>query len=205
MISPVGNKITIYDLKSNKANTLSLESKFNYTSMDISPNGCLLVAVNEKGAAQMISLVSNTVIHTYKFSSAALCVKFSPDGAYFAISKENMGNFCHFKNHQVQYSFFLRLVFVFKTPGEITGEYNSFVLRRYFFGAHDDVVWIDWSCDSRVLAVGSRDNSIKIYAIEVYENFRPYLLGGHTDSIVGCFFEANSLDVNTISRNGQVS
>lgn len=91
VISPVGNKITIYDLKSNKSTTLALESKFNYTSLDISPNGCLLVAVNEKGAAQMISLVSNTVIHTYKFSSAALCVKFSPDGSHFAISKENMG------------------------------------------------------------------------------------------------------------------
>lgn len=93
VISPVGNKITIYDLKSNKATTLALESKFNYTSIDVSPNGCLLVAVNEKGAAQMISLVSNTVVHTYKFSSAALCVKFSPDGSYFAIAKENMGNF----------------------------------------------------------------------------------------------------------------
>ncbi|KAG4068090.1 hypothetical protein HA402_001515 [Bradysia odoriphaga] len=184
VVSPVGNKITIYDLKTNKATTLALESKFNYTSIDISPNGCLLVAVNEKGAAQMISLVSNTVVHTYKFSSAARCVKFSPDGAFFAIAKENM-------------------VFVFQTPGEITGEYNSFVLRRYFFGAHDDIVWIDWSCNSKVLIVGSRDNSIKVYSIELYENFRPYLLGGHTDSIVGCFFEANSLDVNTVSRNGQ--
>lgn len=94
---------------------------------------------------------------------------------------------------------------MFQTPGEITGEYNSFVLKRYFFGAHDDVVWIDWSCNSKVLVVGSRDNSIKVYSIELYENFRPYLLGGHTDSIIGCFFEANSLDVNTISRNGQVS
>lgn len=77
---------------SNKAKTLSLESKFNYTTLDISPNGCLMIAVNERGEAQMISMVSCTVIHTYKFSSAALCVKFSPDGRYFAISKENMGN-----------------------------------------------------------------------------------------------------------------
>lgn len=91
IISPVGNKITNYDLKSNKAVTLALESKFDYTCIDISPNGCLLVAVNEKGFAQMISLISNTVIHTYKFSSAALCVKFSPDGLHFAIAKENMG------------------------------------------------------------------------------------------------------------------
>lgn len=96
------------------------------------------------------------------------------------------------------------LVFIFKTPGEITGEYNSFVLRRYFFGAHDDVVSIDWSTDSRILVVGAKDCTTKVYGVDLYENFRPYLLGGHTDAIVGCFFEAGSLDVNTVSRNGQV-
>lgn len=52
--------------------------------------------------------------------------------------------------------------------------------------------------------VGSKDSSTKIYGVDLYENFRPYLLGGHTDSIVGCFFDENSLDVNTVSRNGQV-
>lgn len=96
------------------------------------------------------------------------------------------------------------IVFIFKSPGEITGEYNSFVLRRYFFGAHDDVAWIDWSSDSRILVVGSKDSSTKIYGVDLYENFRPFLLGGHTDAIVGCFFDENSLDVNTVSRNGQV-
>lgn len=35
-------------------------------------------------------------------------------------------------------------------------------------------------------------------------NFRPYSLGGHTDSIVGCFFEQNSLHINTVSKNGQL-
>ena len=50
-----------------------------------------MVAVNERGEAQMISMVSQTVIHTYKFSSAARAVRFSPNGEYFAVSKENMG------------------------------------------------------------------------------------------------------------------
>lgn len=75
---------------------------------------------------------------------------------------------------------------------------------RHFSGAYDDITWIDWSTDSKLLAIGSRDNTTKIYAIELYENFRPFLLSGHTDAIAGCFFENNSLDVNTISRNGQL-
>lgn len=185
VISPVGNRITIYDLKNNKSRTLSLESKFNYTTIGISPNGCLMVAINEQGEAQMISMISHTVIYTHKFPEAASCVQFSPDGKYFAVGRGY-------------------LVTVYVVPGEISGNYGSFKSFRHFAHGHDDIAWIDWSSDSKVLAVGSRDNTTRIFAIEMYENFRPYHLAGHTDSIVGCFFENNSLDVNTISRNGQL-
>lgn len=34
--------------------------------------------------------------------------------------------------------------------------------------------------------------------------FKCYTLGSHTDIIVGNFFEANSLDISTVSRNGQL-
>lgn len=97
------------------------------------------------------------------------------------------------------------LVFIFKTPGEINGEYNRFVLQRYFYASHDDVNWIDWSSNSKILAAGSKDNSVKIYALEYYRNFRPYLLGNHTDEVIGCFFEDDTLDINTVSKNGQVN
>lgn len=36
-----------------------------------------------------------------------------------------------------------------------------------------------------------------------YVNYRIGTLGGHTDSIVGCFFEENTFDITTIGRNGQ--
>lgn len=93
---------------------------------------------------------------------------------------------------------------VFITPGEITGDYGNFRLFRHFYGASDDIVWIDWTTDSRFLAAGSTDNTTKICAIDLFDNYRPYQLAGHTDSIVGCFFEQNSLDLSTISRNGQL-
>lgn len=209
VISPVGNRITIYDLKkyvshssfiviielisfaililffSNKSKTLSLDSRYNYTALGISPNGCLMVAVNERGEAQMISMISQTVIYTHKFAETVHWIQFSPDGKYFAVARAH-------------------IVSVYIVPGEISGNYGNFKAHRHFHGAHDDITWIDWSTDSRLLAIGSRDNTTKICALEFYENFRPYQLAGHTDSIVGCFFEEDSLDVNTISRNGQL-
>lgn len=32
---------------SNKSSTLPVESNFNFTTLDLSPNGCMLIAVNE--------------------------------------------------------------------------------------------------------------------------------------------------------------
>jgi periodic tryptophan protein 2 len=44
----------------------------------------------------------------------------------------------------------------------------------------------------------------KLYSLEKLANFKTYSLGSHTDSVVACFFEKDSLDLTTVSRNGQV-
>ncbi|XP_055697222.1 periodic tryptophan protein 2 homolog isoform X3 [Phlebotomus papatasi] len=185
VISPVGNRITIYDLKNNKVKSLSLESRYNYRALDISPNGAILIAVNDIGEAQMISTVSYTVVCTHRFPSKVSSLKFSPDGRFFAVCVRNT-------------------VFIYKTPGQLTGEYGSFALKIFFTGAHDNLTCVDWSSDSRVVAVGSKDNCTRIYSIEKLMYFRTKVLGGHTDPISGCFFEENSLHLNSVSRNGQL-
>lgn len=183
VISPVGNRLTIFDLKNNKSHTLSLESNYNYTALDLSPNGCILIAVNEIGEAQMISMISYSVIHRYKFRSGIRHLRFSPDGKYFAASQDNV-------------------VIVFRAPDEISGIYNCFVVQRAFEIAYDETTFIDWAYNSLILAVGSKDNSVRIQSVEALNNFRPFVLGGHREEIVGCFFEEKTLDANTISRDG---
>lgn len=143
------------------------------------------MAVTEHGQAQLISLISCAVIHQHKFHDKVQCIQFSPDGEHFAVAMLNW-------------------VLVFKSPGELTGEYNPFVLERRYLGGYDDVTHLDWSSDSRFLLIGCKDNSTKIIALKKLDNFRTFVLAGHTDSIMACFFEENCLDVNTISRNGQL-
>ncbi|XP_044259190.1 periodic tryptophan protein 2 homolog [Tribolium madens] len=184
VISPVGNRISIFDLKNDKVTTLPIESRFNYTALDLSPNGCSLIAINEEGEAHWISLISQTIVHKYRFKRKVRAVKFSPDGKHFAVCKENN-------------------VFVFKAPGPLSGEYNAFIMERVFHGAYDETTCLDWSSDSRILAVGSKDMAVKLYPLEKWHNFRIFSLGNHTDSIVACFFEENTYDITTISRNGQ--
>ncbi|XP_053658215.1 periodic tryptophan protein 2 homolog [Anopheles marshallii] len=183
VISPVGNRISIFDLKNNKSTTLCIESQYNYTALDLSPNGCLLVAVNEIGEAQMISMISQTTIHRYKFRDEVKHLRFSPDGRFFAACVN-------------------AAVLVFVTPGESSGSYGSFVVHRAFEVGFDDTVFLDWAPNSRVLAIGSRDNTVRLQNVTWLQTFRAFVLGGHRDAIVGCFFEEKTLDVNTISKEG---
>lgn len=89
-------------------------------------------------------------------------------------------------------------------PCSFTGEFRSIVMKRVYKKAHDDVTCLDWSTCSKLLAVGSKDTTTKIYTVDYLDNLNMYSLSGHTDKIVGVFFEKKSLDLITVSRNGQV-
>lgn len=185
VISPVGNRITVYDLKNSKSYTLPVENRYNFQCLALSPNGSTLVVVDEKGSAQLISMISKTTIYTHFLKSRVSFLLFSPDGKYLAICKGNK-------------------LAVFKAPGLHLGEYNPFILERSFLGPLDEATCMDWTSDSRVLAVGSKDTTVRIYGIKKLKHFRVALLAGHADVVVGVYFEENSLDVITVSRNGRV-
>ncbi|KAF8794527.1 Periodic tryptophan protein 2 like protein [Argiope bruennichi] len=185
LISPVGNRINLYDLRKNKSETLPIESRYNFTTLALSPNGMLLVAVNEPGEALLISIPHRTIIHRFHFKRPISDVKFSPDGRYIAVTKENN-------------------LFIYQAPRCNSKQYNPFALVKVFHFSYDRTLCIDWTSDSRVLAVGGADMSTKIYALARFENLFAYTLGSHTDAVVGCFFEENSLNMYTVSKNGQV-
>lgn len=39
---------------SNKATTLPIESRYNFTALDLSPNGCFLIAIDEGKVSEII-------------------------------------------------------------------------------------------------------------------------------------------------------
>ncbi|KAG8313957.1 U3 snoRNP protein [Homalodisca vitripennis] len=118
--------------RNNKSSTLPVESSYNFTCLDLSPNGYNLIAINEQGDAYLISLLSRSVVHRYKFNHAVTCVKFSIDGSRFAVCKQNN-------------------VFIFKAPGQFGGKFNQFVMERVYHNAFDDTTCVDWASDSRLV------------------------------------------------------
>ena len=50
-------------------------------------------------------------------------------------------------------------------------------------------------CD-RVFVVGSKDMNTRVFAVQPCENLVVHSMGGHTDAVVGAFFEHNCMDVS---------
>lgn len=184
VISPVGNRVTVFDLKNNRSETLPVESGKNITCIALSPDGYIMILVNEEGEAYLCSLISKTVLNTFHFHQPIHQVKFSPDGRKFAVTRNNV-------------------ILVYHSPGK-KREFNPFQLYHTYQGAYDDTVSIDWTSDSKALCAGSKDMNTRVHAAERLANLTIHSLGGHTDAIVAAFFVDNSLNVFTISQNGHV-
>ncbi|XP_005103088.1 periodic tryptophan protein 2 homolog [Aplysia californica] len=184
VISPVGNRISIFDLKNNKSQTLPVETRVNVTSIAVSPDGRIAILVTEEGEGLLVSLVSQSVLGHYHFHKEVRQVQFSPDGSKFAVVKDTV-------------------VQVFYAPGK-TREFNPFVLYRTYPGHVDEAVCLDWTSDSRVLCTGSKDRRTRIVATQRLKNLNVYDLGGVRDTVIGAFFALNSMDIYCVARDAYV-
>ncbi|XP_017295636.1 PWP2 small subunit processome component [Kryptolebias marmoratus] len=182
VISPVGNRISVFDLKNNTSETFPVSTRKNITCVGLSPDGNLAVVVDEDGAALLVSLVTRAVLHHFDFHKPVSSICFSPDGRKFIATKENVALMYH-------------------APGK-RREFNAFVLDKSYYGPYDETTCIGWTDDSRCFAVGSKDMSTWVFGAERWANLIYYSLGGHKDVVVGCFFEKDSLDLYTVSRDG---
>ncbi|KAM4601645.1 PWP2 small subunit processome component isoform 2-T2 [Polymixia lowei] len=182
VISPIGNRISVFDLKNNKSETLPVSTTKNITCVGLSPDGNLAILVDEDGAALLVSLITRAVLHHFHFHKPVSSIRFSPDGRKFIVTKENVALMYH-------------------APGK-QREFNAFVLDKSYYGPYDETTCIDWTDDSKCFVVGSKDMSTWVFGAERWANLIYYSLGGHKDVIVGCFFEKDSLDLYTVSQDG---
>ncbi|KAI4882063.1 hypothetical protein NFI96_028322 [Prochilodus magdalenae] len=182
VISPVGNRISVFDLKNNRSETLPVSTNKNITCVGLSPDGSLAILVDEDGAAILVSLVTRAVLYHHHFHKPVNSISFSPDGRKFVVTKENVA-------------------LMYNAPGK-NREFNAFVLDKSFYGPYDETTCIDWTDDSKCFAVGSKDMTTWIFGAERWANLIYYSVGGHKDIIMGCFFEKDSLDLYTVSQDG---
>jgi periodic tryptophan protein 2 len=177
----VGNRVTVFDLENSKSVTLPFENGRNISCVALSPNGKVLITVDEEGRALLINYKRGSVLSRFNFKSKITCISFSPCGQFFAAS--------HGKNVQI-----------WGTPS-LQREYAPFVLHRTFAGHFDEVLCIDWAADGSHLISGSRDLTARIVSLEARDGF-PVTLAGHRESVIAAYLGRAEGSAITVTRDG---
>lgn len=184
LLSPVGNRVTCFDLKNNKSTTLPFETSKNISKLCLSPNDNVLLSVDEDGKCILFSLQTNSKLDFFSFKKKVYAIKYSPNGKYIAVT-------------------YGRGVQIWHAPGS-TREFAPLTLLRTVMGGYDDTKCIDWSSDSRFLLVGGKDMTTRVITLHRMKNFKNWALTGHRSIIVNCFFVLDSVNCYTVSQDGAV-
>ncbi|KAK7044745.1 periodic tryptophan protein 2 [Favolaschia claudopus] len=185
LLSPVGNRVSVFDLVNNKSSTFAFENRKNISSLALSPDANVLISVDEDGRALLVNFRRGVILHHFNFHKPVKDIKFSPDGKFIAVTH----------GAQVQ---------VWRTPNHLAREFAPFNLHRTYTGHHDDVLSIQWSNDSSCFITTSRDMTARLFTLNPVEGFRPKTFAGHKDAVVGAYFSADSTTIYTVSRDGAV-
>lgn len=184
LLSAVGNRVSVFDLVNNQSCTLPIELHKNVEIMCLSPNGVLLLIIDEDGRAMLINLVRKLIIHYHSFKERVYAAKYSPNGKLFAVGLE-------------------KTVQVWKTPG-YQREFTPFVLHNTYSGHYKPVTNLDWSSDGRFLLTTSHDLTCRIFHIKGKKNYKPFTLSGHRDVVQGAWFTGDDTQIFSCSRDGAV-
>ncbi|CAH7689513.1 quinon protein alcohol dehydrogenase-like superfamily, partial [Phakopsora pachyrhizi] len=189
IVSPVGNRVSVYDLVNNKSRTLNFQNRKNIYRIALSPDSRVLITVDDDGRALMVNFKTSNVLHHFNFKTKVQDIKFSPDGKFILVT--------HGKHSQI-----------WSTPSTLVKSFAPFHLHRTYTGHFDDLVSISWSDCSNYFLTTSRDMTARMYTVNPVEGYRPRNFTGHKDTTLGAWFSGQVGDYNdeprviTVSKDG---
>lgn len=185
LLSPVGNRISVFDLINNKSFTFEYEHRKNIACFDLNKQGTLLLSIDQDGRAILVNFKSRNTIHYFNFKDKVNQIKFSPCGKFFALT---VGRFLQ----------------IWRTP-EVSQDrqFAPFVRYRIHSGHFQDILSLTWSKDSRFILTTSKDLTSKIWSIDSSEkDLASTTFAGHRDYVLGAFFSNDQEKIYTVSKDG---
>ncbi|CAI5445765.1 unnamed protein product [Caenorhabditis angaria] len=183
VISPIGNKLSVFDLKNNLSRTLSPGANFSFYSVAINPAGTHLAVSDERGDVHYINLITETVLYKFRAAKPVKSLNFSPDGKKIAICREN-----DLQLHDLGVS--------------ENQSFHPFSLNRTYKLSSEQLRCVNWSFDSKLLVAGGEDKVIRVVGSKDYRNLFIHPLASHKGSIVHCQFLEKSYDMITVCKRG---
>jgi periodic tryptophan protein 2 len=185
LYSAVGNRVSGFDLVHSKSFTFPFEARRNISRLALSPDGAILLAVDDEGHMLMANVFRRVVVHHLNLKGKVADLRFSPDGKWVAFA---LG----------------RLVQVWATPA-LERSFTPFALHQTFGGHGDDVLSLAWSADSLFIASGGKDMTVKVHSVYKLPGYAPPSLTGHRSSIRAVFFGTDGQTIYAITRDAALS
>lgn len=187
LLSPVGNRVSVTDLQKSESTTLRCENGKSVNRIEVSPDGTLLLSVDDDGRSILVNLHTQQVLHHFSFKEPVTALRFSPDGKLIAAGV----------GKHVQ---------LWRTPG-FRKVFAPFELVETLTGCHDTVTCIGWSSDSSWLVAGSKDLTARVFSAHKLKEHKSVTLSGHRDVVVGAYFSKplireDDIGLYTVSRDG---
>ncbi|KAL8711417.1 MAG: hypothetical protein Q9220_004075 [cf. Caloplaca sp. 1 TL-2023] len=189
LLSPVGNRISVFNLIQNSSYTLPFAHRRNISHLALTSDGTLLLSVDEDGRAILTHLPRRLALYHFSFKAPISAVAFAPSGTHFAVGVSR----------------FVEIWLAPSTPSPASDEgleFAPFVRHRVYAGHHDDVQALQWSSDSRFVLSSAQDLTARVWSLRPEVGFQPTTLGGHKDTVVGAWFSKDQDEIYTISRDG---
>lgn len=185
LLTPVGNRISVFDLVRNEAFTFEYEHRKNIACFDLNPQETLLLSVDDDGRAILVNYKTRNVLHHFNFKEKCHAIKFSPSGDHFALATG-------------------RLLQIWKTPSVgADRQFAPFVRHHVHAGHFQDITSLCWSNDNRFILTSSKDLSAKIWSLDSEEkNLASTTFTGHRDNVIGSFFNESQDKIYTVSKDG---
>lgn len=184
LLSPVGNRVSCFDLINNKSFTFNYQHRKNIARIALNKQATLMISVDEDGRAILVNFVSRVVLHHFNFRGEVHDIQFSHDGHYFAIAMD-------------------RFIQIWKTPDYTEDrQFAPFVRFKVYAGHFSEVLSVSWSQDSRFLISTSKDLTAKIFSLHNEDKEAKVTLSGHRDYVMHAFFNETQEKIYTISKDG---
>ena len=184
ILSPVGNRVSCFDLISNKAFTFSYQHRKNIARIALNKQATLMLSVDEDGRGILVNFVSRVVLHHFNFKGVVHDLQFSHDGHYFAVALD-------------------RFVQIWKTPDYTEDrQFAPFVRHRNYAGHFSDVISVTWSQDSRFVVSTAEDMTTRIFSLHSEDKDAAMTMAGHRDYVMRAFFDQTQEIIYTLSKDG---
>ncbi|PBP23155.1 Periodic tryptophan protein 2 [Diplocarpon rosae] len=189
LYSPVGNRVTVFDLVNNESHTLPFAHRKNIARLGLTPRGNLLLSIDQDGRAILTHVQRRIILYHFTFKSRVSSLAFSPSGRHFAVGFDRHIEVWHTPSTPDQ-----------SAEGEL--DFAPFVLHRRYAGHSDAVTSVEWSGDSRFFLSSSKDLTSRIWSLESEDKSVKTVLGGHREVVLGAYFAKNQETIYTISKDG---